>query len=180
MSKLGRAKQLNRDSDWEWPLLPIYNLISGYAHGNKESDFQRPTQGWAWFSISFKSTVLEMQPFGEDEKSLIKQVCFLSKYTNKSSSDPFPCTWQNTKVLLFSLMLYCSIDASTDTLTHTVGHHSDLQNGEYQQLTVAWWSDLSMAKHALVSSARSSPWSKKHYLGTWNQNTKDDPILSTL
>lgn len=54
----------------EWPSLPIYNLISDYTYGNEEADFQRPTQGWAWFSISSKSTVFETQPTDEDDKSL--------------------------------------------------------------------------------------------------------------
>lgn len=70
MRKSGKAKQLGWDSHWEWPSLPIYNLISDYAYGNEEADFQRPTQGWARFSISSKSTVFEMQPTDQDDKSL--------------------------------------------------------------------------------------------------------------
>lgn len=75
----GKAKQLSWDSHREWPSLPIYNLISAWACGNEEADFQRPTQGWAQFSTTSKFTVFEMQPTDKDGMSLSHKPGLLSE-----------------------------------------------------------------------------------------------------
>lgn len=79
----GKAKQLSWDSHREWPSLPIYNLISAWACGNEEADFQRPTQGWTRFSTSSEFTFFETQPTDKDDMSLSYKPGLLSEQVSQ-------------------------------------------------------------------------------------------------
>lgn len=84
MRKSGKAKQLSWDSDHEWPSLAIYNLIS--ACGNEGADFQRPTQGWAQFSISSTFMALKCSQLTRMTRPfLTNQVCSQSKHLSWGS-----------------------------------------------------------------------------------------------
>lgn len=106
MRKSGKAKQLSWDSHPKWPSLTIYNLISAWACGNEGADFQRPTQGWAQFSISSTFTGFEMQPTDKDDMSFpTNQVCFRSKHPSWRS---LPLCLINYSWKITTLLLLCS------------------------------------------------------------------------
>lgn len=117
MRKSGKAKQLCWDRHWQQPSLPIYNLISDYAYGNEEADFQRPTQGWAWFSISSKSTVFETQPTDEDDKSLSHKPGLLSEQASQLiiTSLLFDRTTTGRPLFYLLLCIYTGVQKLTDT-----------------------------------------------------------------
>lgn len=122
MRKSGKAKQLGWDSHRESPSLPIYNLISAWACGNGEADLQRPTQGWARFSITSIFTGFEMQPTDKDDMSLshkpgllleqVSQLMITPLMFDKLSLEDQQCAW-------------CSVPPPglTSTLTPHKGGH---------------------------------------------------------